>query len=49
MVLFQAFLGLSGQINKKLLNSVTASKLSPLYELHSKELHENNKKLEALW
>lgn len=48
MVLFQAFLGLSGQINKKLLSSVTASNLSPLYELQSKELHEKDKKLEAL-
>lgn len=48
MVLFQAFLGFSGQINKKLWSAMTASNLSLLYELHSKELRENNKKLEAL-
>ena len=36
------------QINKKLLIVVTTSNLSSLYELKSKELHENDKKLEAL-
>lgn len=36
------------QINKKLLIAVTTSNLSSLYELQSKELHEKDKKLEAL-
>ena len=36
------------QINKKLLIAVTASNLSSLYELQSKERHEKDKKLEAL-
>lgn len=48
MFFFQVFLGLSGQINKKLLSALTASNLCPLYELQNEELHEKNKKLEAL-
>lgn len=34
MALFQAFFGLVGQINE-LLSAMTASNLSPLYELRS--------------
>lgn len=48
MVLFQAFLGFSRQINKKLWSAMAASNLSLLYELHSEELQEKNKELEAL-
>lgn len=45
---FPRLFRLCRQINKKLLIAVTTSNLSSLYELQSKELHEKDKKLEAL-
>lgn len=47
MAIFQGFLGLVGQINKKLLSSVTASNISPFYELQSKELFEKDKEIKS--